>query len=57
MPIAEALATDFEAAFRHALKSFAKDADVEYPNRAQRNAGRPLVNSVTSFSKRASTRD
>jgi hypothetical protein len=34
MPIAEALATDFEAAFRHADKSFANDNDVEHPNGA-----------------------
>jgi hypothetical protein len=31
MPIAEALATDFEAAFRHARQSFAEDSDVESP--------------------------
>jgi hypothetical protein len=34
MPIAEALATDFEAAFRAAHESFARDADAEYPNTA-----------------------
>jgi hypothetical protein len=34
IPIAEALATDFEAAFRHARESFANDTDAECPNRA-----------------------
>jgi hypothetical protein len=36
MPIAEALETDFEAAFREAQKSFAKDTDAEYPNGAHK---------------------
>lgn len=36
IPIAEALATDFEAAFRHAHESFAKDTDAEYPNGAHK---------------------
>ena len=36
MPIAEALATDFEAAFREAHESFARDTDAEYPNRAHK---------------------
>jgi len=36
MPIAEALATDFEAAFREANESFAKDTDPEYPNGAHK---------------------
>jgi hypothetical protein len=36
MPIAEALATDFEAAFREANESFAKDTDAEYPNGAHK---------------------
>jgi hypothetical protein len=36
MPIAEALATDFEAAFRHAHESFANDTDVEDPNGAHK---------------------
>jgi hypothetical protein len=34
VPISEALATDFDAAFRHALESFANDADAESPNAA-----------------------
>ena len=34
IPIAEALATDFEAAFRHAHESFANDTDTECPNGA-----------------------
>jgi hypothetical protein len=34
MPIAEALATDFEAGFRHAEESFAQDSDAESPNGA-----------------------
>lgn len=36
MPIAEALATDFEAAFRHAQESFAEDSDAESPNGAHK---------------------
>jgi len=36
MPIAEALATDFEVAFRHAQESFAEDTDVESPNGAHK---------------------
>ena len=36
MPISEALATDFEAAFRHALETFATDADAESPNVAHK---------------------
>jgi hypothetical protein len=36
MPIAEALATDFEAAFRVALDTFAKDTDAENPNSAHK---------------------
>jgi hypothetical protein len=36
MPIAEALATDFEAAFRVAEESFAKDTDAEHPNSAHK---------------------
>jgi hypothetical protein len=36
MPIAEALATDFEAAFRHAIGSFADDTDAESPNGAHK---------------------
>lgn len=36
MPIAEALATDFEASFREAHASLAKDTDPEYPNRAHK---------------------
>ena len=36
MPIAEALATDFEAAFRHAHSSFASDTDPEWPNGAHK---------------------
>jgi hypothetical protein len=36
MPIAEALATDFEAAFREAHESFAKDTDAECPNGAHK---------------------
>jgi hypothetical protein len=36
MPIAEALATDFEAAFRHALETFANDTDAESPNGAHK---------------------
>jgi len=36
MPITEALATDFEAAFREAHESFTKDTDAEYPNKAQK---------------------
>jgi hypothetical protein len=36
MPIIEALSTDFEAAFRDADESFAKDTDAEYPNVAHK---------------------
>jgi hypothetical protein len=36
MPIAEALKTDFEAAFREAEESFAKDTDAEHPNIAHK---------------------
>jgi hypothetical protein len=36
MPIADALATDFEAAFQAAHETFAKDADVESPNGAHK---------------------
>ena len=36
MPIAEALATDFEAAFRAAHESFAEDSDAESPNGAHK---------------------
>jgi hypothetical protein len=36
IPIAEALATDFEAAFRHAQESFTNDTDAEYPNGAHK---------------------
>jgi hypothetical protein len=36
MPIVEALATDFEAAFRHAQESFAEDSDAEAPNGAHK---------------------
>ncbi len=36
MPIAEALATDFEAAFRAAHESFAEDSDAESPNGARK---------------------
>jgi hypothetical protein len=36
MPIAEALATDFEAAFRAAHQSFAEDSDAESPNSAHK---------------------
>jgi hypothetical protein len=36
MPIAEALATDFEAAFRHAHRSFVSDTDPEWPNGAHK---------------------
>jgi hypothetical protein len=36
MPIAEALATDFEAAFRSAHESFAEDSDAESPNDAHK---------------------
>jgi hypothetical protein len=36
MPIAEALATDFEAAFRHAHESFASDTDPDLPNVAHK---------------------
>ncbi len=36
MPIAEALATDFDAAFREAHKSFAKDTDAQSPNGAHK---------------------
>jgi hypothetical protein len=36
MPIAEALETDFEAAFREAEESFAKDIDAENPNGAHK---------------------
>jgi hypothetical protein len=36
MPIAEALATDFEAAFRHAIGTFADDTDAESPNGAHK---------------------
>jgi hypothetical protein len=36
IPITVALATDFEAAFRHALESFANDTDAECPNGAHK---------------------
>jgi hypothetical protein len=36
MPMAEALATDFQAAFHEAHESFAKDTDPEYPNGAHK---------------------
>jgi hypothetical protein len=36
IPIAEALATDFEAAFRHAFRSLANDTDAESPNGAHK---------------------
>ncbi len=36
MPIAEALATDFKAAFRHAYESFKRDTDPERPNSAHK---------------------
>jgi hypothetical protein len=36
MPIAEALATDFEAAFRSAHERFAEDSDAESPNDAHK---------------------